>query len=303
MRRRGSRTRQVVDDHALVVGESHRRGRTTWWSHVVDHIAPVSDLSRQQPQQVGRADDGGHDADGQFGRGDHAAGGEVGDDHAAAHRRTRPARCVTPGERTSRRAIGGETKATNTIGPAAAWPSAASATPTSTSSRRAAADSARRAPPQCRRRARAVERRPHQDRQRPQHEQPEPDQPHLFPAASVERTGHPDRGALDVVDLGAGDQVVDDGVDGEAEADARRAPAGSPSPLASRRAGYTSNGGDEAATDRADRHLQATAADVTIMKTAPSAAPELNPMTSGEPSGFWASDWKIAPDSRTPRPR
>ena len=57
------------------------------------------------------------------------------------------------------------------------------------------------------------------ERHRHQHGERDADRANVLPPAAVERAGQPHGGALDLVDLGAGDQVVGDGGDGEADAD------------------------------------------------------------------------------------
>ena len=108
----------------------------------------------------------------------------------------------------SRRAIGGGTKATNSIGPADAVAMAAKADGDD-DERRSATRSTRDAEP----RGGVVAELQRPQRREPahhgghQHDEGEGERSHVVPAAAVEAAGQPHRGPLGVEDLGPGQQV------------------------------------------------------------------------------------------------
>ena len=126
---------------------------------------------------------------------------------------------VTPGERTRRRAIGAPTRAMKAIGPAEAVAIAARRDRHQHQGQPGAPD-----PDAERGRGVGAELEQAQaatehERHRHQHGEGDADRADVLPPAAVERAGQPHGGALNLVDLGAGDQVVGDGGDGEADAD------------------------------------------------------------------------------------
>ncbi len=113
------------------------------------------------------------------------------------------------GELTRRRATGPDTNATKATGPRRGDAECRQADTDEHQHQLGAADVH---PEPCRcviAEVEAIEVALHQDRQRPQHRECDGDDANLVPTATVQRAGQPHCGALHVVDLGAGDQVVD----------------------------------------------------------------------------------------------
>ena len=126
------------------------------------------------------------------------------------------------------------------------------------------------------------------------------EQPDRRPVGAVDAAGQPAQHQLGVVLVDAGEDVLDDRLQGGGDADADQ-----DEPVARRVAGdqrTTTRDADRAGDRRGrDRH-PATQAEVTIANTAAALAPRLTPMMSGLASGLRSVVWKIAPPTPNAAP-